>query len=181
MTQCAPEITFTRVTHDDLPVLAAWVRSAHWRDWWGDPDAELGYIVDMIEGRDPNSHPFLFRVDGVPMGFIQYWHIGPHQTEEWIEGNPWLEALPAHAIGVDLSIGPPERLAQGLGSRVLRQFVERLRTEGHDWIIIDPDPANARAVRAYEKAGFRTIPELVGCPGGSLIMRHEFGVEGVVP
>jgi RimJ/RimL family protein N-acetyltransferase len=39
--------------------------------------------------------------------------------------------------------------------------------------VIDPDPENRRAVRAYEKAGFRAIPRLVGRTGDTLIMQYE--------
>ena len=46
------------------------------------------------------------------------------------------------------------------------------RDTGFSQIIIDPDPNNIRAVRAYEKAGFRPIAELAGKTGDSLIMRH---------
>ena len=47
-------------------------------------------------------------------------------------------------------------------------------TEPTSTIIIDPDPANVRAVRAYEKAGFVPIPELVGRTGDDvLIMQHH--------
>jgi RimJ/RimL family protein N-acetyltransferase len=76
-------------------------------------------------------------------------------------------------IGVDLSIGDPERIAQGIGSGALRAFAENLVRQGHSTIIIDPDPTNTRAVRAYEKAGFRAIPRLLGRTGDTLIMQYE--------
>lgn len=68
---------------------------------------------------------------------------------------PWLRDVPAHGVGVDLSIGEAADLSQGIGSAALKVFVERLLVEGHRSIIIDPDAANGRAIRAYEKAGFR--------------------------
>ena len=39
----------------------------------------------------------------------------------------------------------------------MRQFVDMLFEEGVPRVVIDPDPANARAIRAYEKAGFRAF------------------------
>jgi aminoglycoside 6'-N-acetyltransferase len=74
---------------------------------------------------------------------------------------------------VDLSIGDVGKLSQGIGSGVLRAFTERLVEEGHRAIIIDPDPENRRAVRAYEKAGFRPVPRLLGRTGDTLIMQYE--------
>jgi aminoglycoside 6'-N-acetyltransferase len=169
----APDIGFRPVAAGDLPLLADWLARPHMREWWGDPQTELGYIRDMVEGRD-TTRPFLILAGGEPAGYIQVWFIGPHQTQEWAQDNPWLMELPADAVGVDLSIGEPALLSKGLGSAALRLFVQRLRAEGHRTIVIDPDPANARAVRAYRKAGFRPVPHLEGRTDGVLIMQHEY-------
>jgi aminoglycoside 6'-N-acetyltransferase len=101
------------------------------------------------------------------------WFIGHHQNETWIRDNPWLAELPAETVGVDLSIGVPELLSQGIGSAALKAFVEGLRNEGHETIIIDPDPDNKRAVRAYMKAGFRPLHDLPGVPDDTLIMQYD--------
>ncbi len=163
---------FDPMTADDLPLMRQWLEMPHIREWWGEPDTELGYICDMIEGRD-TTRPFIFSVDGEPIGYIQYWFIGHHQNATWIADHPWLAELPADGIGVDLSIGDPGKLAQGIGSAALRAFAEHLVRQGHRTIIIDPDPANGRAVRAYEKAGFRAIPRLLSRTADALIMQYE--------
>jgi RimJ/RimL family protein N-acetyltransferase len=163
---------FRPLVQGDLPLVRSWLERPHMREWWGDPEEELGYIRDMIEGRD-TTRPFIFSVEGQPAGYIQYWFIGHHQTAEWMEDYPWLIELPSDAVGVDLSIGEPDKLSRGIGSATLRQFAEYLVEQGHKTIIIDPDPDNKRAVRAYEKAGFRPIPHLLGRTGDTLIMRYE--------
>ncbi len=164
-------IRFDPVTPEHYPMLRRWLGLPHWREWWGDPETELGYIVAMVEERD-GSHPFIFSVDGKPVGYIQYWHIGPHQTEEWLSDHPWLAELPPETVGVDLSVGEASNLSKGFGSAALRAFVAKLRGEGHARIIIDPDPQNTRAVRAYQKAGFVPVPHLAGKTDGVLIMHH---------
>jgi aminoglycoside 6'-N-acetyltransferase len=160
------------MTAGDLPLMRRWLESPHVREWWGEPETELGTIRDMIEGRD-TTQPFIFSVDGEPVGYIQCWFIGHHQNATWIADNPWLAELPADAVGVDLSLGEADKLGQGVGSGALRAFAERLVGEGYRRIIIDPDPANGRAMRAYEKAGFRAIPRLFGRIGDTLIMQYE--------
>lgn len=167
-----PAITFTPVTPNDLPLLARWLRRPHWREWWGDPDTERGYIRDMVEGRD-ETRPYLFHLDGAPAGYIQVWPVGPNQTPEMAAEHPWIMDLPADAVGVDLSIADGASLSRGIGSAVLRAFVRRLRDEGHAIIVIDPDPENGRAVAAYRKAGFRPVPHLEGRTEGVLIMQHH--------
>lgn len=166
-------IGFLPVTPEHYPLLRSWLEAPHMREWWGDPEEELGFIRDMVDGRD-STWPFLIALDGEPVGYIQYWFIGHHQNEQWLKDNPWLAELPPETIGVDLSIGDGARLAQGIGSAALTAFVAMLRERGHRTIIIDPDPANVRAVRAYGKAGFVPVPALEGRTGdGVLIMQHH--------
>lgn len=164
-------IGFEAVTSAHYPLLRRWLNLPHRREWWGDPETELGYIVDMVEGRD-DTRPFIFSVDGEAAGYIQYWHVAPHQTETWSKDDPWLMELPASAIGIDLSIGEAERLSQGLGTRALCAFVGRLRGKGFRDIIIDPAPENGRAVSAYGKAGFVPVLHLAGRTPGVLIMQY---------
>lgn len=165
-------ITFRPVEAEDLELIAGWLEMPHVREWWGDPDEELARIRHMVEGRD-RTRPFIFSIGGVPTGYIQCWFVGDHQTEAWTRDHPWLAELPAETVGVDLSIADAADLSKGIGSTVLKLFAERLRIEGYRTIIIDPDPNNTRAVRAYEKAGFRPIPALLGRGGDSLIMLYQ--------
>ncbi|MEZ5909413.1 MAG: GNAT family N-acetyltransferase [Hyphomicrobiaceae bacterium] len=172
MSAAEPVISFTPVTAADLELLRGWLSAPHVTQWWGDPDTELGYIVDMIEGRD-TTLPYVIHVDERPAGYIQAWFIKHHQCEPWLSREPWLAALPAEAVGIDLAIGDTDQLSRGIGSRALRLMAERLSAEGHETIIIDPDPDNRRAVAAYARAGFRPMPALIGKSGGSLIMKFE--------
>lgn len=130
----------------------------------------------MVEGRD-TTRPFVFELDGRPVGYIQNWYIADNLCEPWLSEAPWLRDVPPDSVGVDMSIGDAEDLCKGLGSAALKAFVQQLTAEGHDCIIIDPDTANARAIRAYEKAGFRPLlvsPEPDGDGAqATLVMRFE--------
>lgn len=164
-------IAFVPVQPEHYPLLRTWLDAPHMREWWGDPEQELGYIRDMVEGRD-TTRPFLIALDGEPVGYIQYWFIGHHQNEQWVKNHPWLMEFPSDTVGVDLSIGDAGKLSQGIGSTALSAFVRMLRDEGHTNILIDPDPENKRAVRAYEKAGFRTVMLAQAHDGPVLLMVH---------
>jgi aminoglycoside 6'-N-acetyltransferase len=169
----AVRIGFVPVDPSHYALLGEWLSAPHMREWWGDPEEELGSIRDMVEGRD-TTRPFIMTLDGEPVGYIQYWSVGDHQNAAWIRDNPWLAELPADTVGIDLSIGDPGNLSKGIGSAALGKFVAMLRDRGYHTIIIDPDPANLRAVRAYEKAGFRPIPELEGRTGDDMmILQHH--------
>ena len=56
--------------------------------------------------------------------------------------------------GIDLFIGEPDMIERGHGSALIRAFADERLRQGAPRMVTDPDPANLRAIRAYEKAGF---------------------------
>ena len=62
-----PSYDFRPMTSEDLPLMRRWLESPHMREWWGEPETELGYIRDMIEGRD-TTRPFIFSADSELVG-----------------------------------------------------------------------------------------------------------------
>ena len=77
--------------------------------------------------------------------------------------------------GLDLFIGEPAYLGQGHGAAFLRLVAECLLAQSDVRRVIgDPEPANRRSRRAFEKAGFRDSGERT-VPGGSvrLMVREE--------
>jgi RimJ/RimL family protein N-acetyltransferase len=166
------DIAFRRMTDADLPLMRDWLTRPHICEWWGEGEDEIAHIADMIAGRD-TTEPYVFLIDGAPLGYIQVWHIKDQKTPDVLAMAPWVALLADDAVGVDVLISDPDRLSAGIGSSVIRAFVAGLRERGFATIIIDPDPANKRAVRAYEKAGFRIMPELLGKTDDSLLMLHH--------
>ena len=165
-------VDFRSVKTKDIPLLRAWMKLPHWREWWGEPDVELGYIEDMLAGRDP-TRPFLFLVDNEPAGYIQYWRMKDAKVLPWNVISPWVMEFDDDTIGVDLSVGPAEKLSKSIGSTVLSAFLVRLCNEGFTKIIIDPDATNKRAIRAYEKADFVPIRIAKEQDGSVLLMEWK--------
>ena len=71
--------------------------------------------------------------------------------------------------GIDLFIGELDMVNHGHGSAFIRTFIDRLLASGAPRVITDPDPENARAVRAYEKAGF-VKDRMVDTPDGPALL-----------
>ncbi|MEO1749722.1 MAG: GNAT family N-acetyltransferase, partial [Pseudomonadota bacterium] len=80
-------IDFKPVQLDDLALIGTWMALPHWREWWGEPEIELGYIKEMLEGRDP-TRPFLFLLDNEPVGYIQYWKLKDAKAPPWNVQSP---------------------------------------------------------------------------------------------
>jgi aminoglycoside 6'-N-acetyltransferase len=168
----AIRIDFEPMRSEHLALFAGWIEKPHVRPWWGDPMEELEKVRDMIEGRD-STKPYLVRFDGQPVGYIQVWFADDWRDDETVTRNPWVALLPKGCVGVDICIGDATVIGRGVGSAAVRKFTLRLSDEGRDFIIIDPDPANLRAVRAYRKAGFREVPGLADPTGDVLLLKFD--------
>jgi aminoglycoside 6'-N-acetyltransferase len=76
---------------------------------------------------------------------------------------------PEGTRGLDQFIGEAEMLGRGHGSAFVRAFADRLLASGTPRVVTDPDPANARAIHAYEKAGF-CREKIVDTPDGPALL-----------
>ncbi|WP_292271561.1 GNAT family N-acetyltransferase [Mesorhizobium sp.] len=139
---------FRPVTQKDLPMIARWLAESHIAEWWGDPEKEIAEIREHIGS--VSVEPLIVELGGKPIAYLQSYD--PH-----LEDNHPYADQPFGTLGIDLSIGPPDLVGIGHGSAIVRQFVAELFEEGAPRVVIDPHPGNGRAIRAYEKAGFRPI------------------------
>ena len=64
-------------------------------------------------------------------------------------------------------------IEQGHGSAFIRVFVDDLLNNGVPRAVTDPDPDNARAIRAYEKAGFQKQRLVDTCDGPAVLMVRD--------
>ena len=92
---------------------------------------------------------------GRPIGFIQVYAHDPEELEEL-----GLAGRAGRVCGIDLFIGEPDLWSGGRGSRLVRAAADYLLLVwGADLVTIDPFVHNGRAIRAYEKAGFRKVKQ----------------------
>lgn len=162
-------ISFRNLVESDLPQMQAWLAADHVAKWYPIDDVPRPsldlvrrHYLPMIRGEEP-THPYLILFDGAPAGFIQTYLIGDHpQYAAAVQ-------VSEGAAGVDLFIGDPTLIHRGLGPGILRRFLRELvfTTIGATECIIGPQPQNASAIRAYEKAGFRHLKtvKVPGSPG----------------
>jgi len=160
---------FRPVTEEDFPVLAAWLAEPHVARWWDEAEVELAQIREHMESI--SVEPLIVEFDGRPIGYMQSYD--PHLED----GHPYQDQ-PFGTLGIDISIARPELLGIGHGSAIVRQFADELFAEGAPRIIIDPDPGNQRAIRAYEKAGFKRIGERTSQYGHVILMARDAADEG---
>jgi RimJ/RimL family protein N-acetyltransferase len=139
---------FRPVTRADLARLSTWLAEPHIQAWWGPVEEEIAGISEAIDSVE--TRPMMVELAGEPIAYAQSYD--PHLEES----HPYQDQ-PKGTLGIDLSIGPPELLGRGHGSAIARALAVLLFSEGATRIVIDPHPDNSRAIRAYEKAGFRFL------------------------
>jgi aminoglycoside 6'-N-acetyltransferase len=160
-----PVYDFRAVTEADLPMLAAWLAEPHVAEWWDEgPEASIAEIRAAMDSDD--TEPLIVELDGRPIAYLQSYD--PHLED----GHPYQDQ-PFGTLGIDISIGPPDLVGIGHGSAIISQFVDLLFEEGCPRVVIDPHPDNLRAIRAYEKAGFRTFDRRESVYGPAVLMARD--------
>jgi aminoglycoside 6'-N-acetyltransferase len=124
------------MTEADAPELLRILETPAVSRWWDEP--EHGFPLTD----DPDATRLVIEVDGAVAGMIQF-------AEE-------LTPKYRHA-SIDLFVDPAVH-NRGIGTEAVRQVARMLVAErGHHRITIDPAAANAAAIRAYSKVGFRPV------------------------
>jgi aminoglycoside 6'-N-acetyltransferase len=143
----------------DLPTIRRWLEMPHVREWWHDP-AEQFELVSGDLGH-PDMTQFIVAADGREFAYLQCYNLSA-----W---NSGFGPQPDGTRGLDQFIGEADMIGCGHGSAFVRAFADQLLTSGTPRVVTDPDPSNIRAVRAYEKAGFRSSG-LVETPDGTALL-----------
>ena len=141
-------ITFRKATMSDLELLRSWDQEEHviasnpnedW-DWHDDLSEEYSWRQQLIA-----------LIDGRPLGFLQI--IDPHKeiTRYWGEVPPGKRAI-------DIWIGNRQDLGKGYGTTMMTMALEICFADPLvDEVLIDPLASNERAIRFYQRLGFRFV------------------------
>ena len=151
------QITFKKFSKKYVPLFYKWAEIPFVKNTW----FQEGYepkekILEKIKGNG-YDYPFLILLDNKPIGYIQYADLFV-----FLQKNPFgktaYENIQPGDVCVDLFIGEKNYLNQGYGTEIVTQFTDwLLKKPKIKKILIDPSTENKRAIRCYEKAGFRLI------------------------
>jgi aminoglycoside 6'-N-acetyltransferase len=132
------KVTLRRLTETDRARVREILAEPEVARWWGTKDLD-GSVDDFYDG---DAVGFAIELNGDLVGMIQY-------AEE-------AEPDYRHA-GIDIVLGREGR-GRGFGPDAVRTLARHLFEErGHHRLTIDPAASNERAIRAYERVGFRRV------------------------
>lgn len=138
---------------DDVEPLHTILTQPDVAKWWGTFDRQR--VQSEIIESDDDTIIYVIQVAGNVVGLIQYYEeIDPDYR---------------HA-GIDIFLDPAYH-GRGLGGDAIRTLARYLfEARGHHRLIIDPAAANTRAIRSYERVGFRPV---------GVMRRYERGSDGI--
>jgi aminoglycoside 6'-N-acetyltransferase len=145
---------FHPMTTNDLPLMQRWFSVPHVAQWWHDPE-DFEFVSGDLDHHDMAQ--FIVTHGARPFAYLQCYRMSA-----WHDG---FGPQPEGTRGLDQFIGEVDMLGHGHGAAFIRTFTEQMFDSGTPRMVLDPSPDNARAIRAYEKAGFNR-DKLVHTPDG---------------
>jgi RimJ/RimL family protein N-acetyltransferase len=145
------KITFRLLVSDDAKQLHKWLQIPHVREFWDDGNRTLDQVISYYF-KDNGVKRFIFFIDDQPAGYIQSYFFD--------QANLYYQfTLPDQkTVGIDYFIGNAIYLGIGLARKILKNFIEQICQDA-DRILVDPDPANTKAIHVYHCCGFVKVSE----------------------
>jgi ribosomal protein S18 acetylase RimI-like enzyme len=146
--QCSPR---------DAPILVDLGRTTFWAAYGDlmDHDQLDSYInraftLDRIEDelKDPHSTFFLAEINGSPIGYAKL--RAESQPDFLIHANP---------VELERIYAEPNYIGRGIGRILMKSVLEKARSDQRGSIWLGVWQHNARAIRFYEKWGFKRVGE----------------------
>lgn len=143
----AARISLKPATRNDFGLIRRWLARPDIQDWWG-PISATEAEVNMALG---SGHAIcrVIEVDGVAVGYA-------HAVDATLWGENLPDELEPGTWDLDLFIAAEDQRGRGVGQIALAKLREEVfATTLAVAVCVFPSVKNERAVRAYEKAGFR--------------------------
>ena len=152
------EITIRDFTETDLPFMLKWLTDDRVLEYYEGRDAR--FTIDTLSEHFleaiPNGFRMLIEYNGSPIGYAQAYRVNGEMFDEYdYPDNGRI------VFAMDQFIGEPRCWNKGIGSSFLKMMAAYLKENmAAERVLLDPHQNNSRAIRAYEKAGFKIIKPL---------------------
>lgn len=168
---------------DDFSLMLKWLNNKEVTEYYGSSSGcSYEQILEKFGPRTLGEDyvvACMIEYKDMPIGYIQYYELTESTKNDYEIPNS------NDVYGIDIFIGGTQYWNKGLGSIALRLLMEYLFIEKKAiQIFIDPQTWNERAIRSYEKCGFKKVKVLPnhelssdGCYKDNLIMaisREDF-------
>lgn len=153
-------VSIRKMKHTDYEVMTQWLSTKEVLEFYGDVNSPftLQQVKDKYEPRingDIPVIPYIVELESTPIGFMQQYKLNEEKHQEFGYSTNLT------VYGIDQFIGFPNLFNKGIGTKMIRIFIEYISQDKDvDIIIVDPVVSNIRAIRCYEKCGFKKVKKI---------------------
>lgn len=167
------DVTFCRLTDDDLPMLHRWMNEPTVVRWWeGDDVSWEGIVRDYGSANDEPTEHWIAVVDGAPIGWVQCYAWADYADEEEATAH-FSAGVDRSAVGIDYLVADPAQRRRGLGAAMIGAFVRDIVFPSYarcTQVSAGPFIANEASWRALARAGFRPLADYSTDEGDCRVM-----------
>lgn len=156
------QFTFEPLKECHFEKLLGWLNAPHIKPWW---DVDVVWTEDLIhekyqtyvdgykivEGQKKPLSSFVMCVDGVPVGYCQWYGIHDFFDESVSKFFPQNTAM------LDFFIGDEKHLRQGLATAFLEKLLKDYVFRFYRYCVVDPLLKNEPATQFFLKSGFKIL------------------------
>lgn len=135
--------------------LYKWCQNKFVYEWFEQRKLSYDEIVDKYKTKlkEKKQELFIIKADDIDIGLVQIYRFD-NDIEIDVDGNVY---------EYDLFIGEEEYLDKGIGKEIVNKVNDIIYSKHKaDFIILRPFERNIRAIKCYEKCGFKTILKYLG-------------------
>ena len=152
------DIRIRDFSESDLPQMLKWLTDDRVLEFYEGRDVRftMETLAEHYMEELPDGFRVIIEYKGQPVGYGQVYRLSGDMFDEYDYPDT------GHIVyATDQFIGAPGLWNKGIGASFLKMMAEYLKEqESADRIVLDPHKNNPRAIRAYEKAGFKIIKSL---------------------
>jgi aminoglycoside 2''-phosphotransferase len=147
------------LTEKDFPLMLKWLTDDRVLQFYGGRDKK--YTLETL--KEHYTEPWedevirvIIEYNGQPIGYGQIYKMYDELYDDY--QYPRSNEI---VYGMDQFIGEVDYWSKGIGTKYTRMIFDFLKEERNvDAVILDPHQDNPRAIKMYQKAGFRIIEDL---------------------
>ncbi|MBO6794777.1 MAG: GNAT family N-acetyltransferase [Balneolaceae bacterium] len=142
------KVRFRKATIEDKALLEYWDTKQHVIDC--DPNGSWNWEEDLANDSE-FVEQYIAMLDTEPLGYLMIIDPANEPTHYWGDVEQNLRAI-------DIWIGEERNLGKGFGTEMMNLALEKCFTDSKvNAVLIDPLSSNKKAIRFYERLGFRYV------------------------
>ena len=144
------QISLEKIMEEDVILIEQWLQKEYIKKWYDPIDEWINELKNKNREYSFIKH-FIVKFNSVKIGFCQYYDCFDAQ-ELWYKINKQ-----KYTYSIDYLIGEENYLNKGYGKEIIRQLIEKVKTEGGKEIIVQPDIGNVRSNKILLANGFEYL------------------------